>query len=476
MQDSIEIAIIDNGINEEVLRNPLKNRITVNDKGICRDDFKIIDEKSFEHGTTCAMIIEKFCRTCSLSSIRILDDNGKGLVNKLEPALKWCYENNIKLVNLSLGTIHFLNKDLIRKVINEYSNKGLIIIAASSNEGYTSYPSSLSNVIGVCEGAELERGGILENIRGIDFKALSDHELSVEGIKFKIGKSNSYAAPYITAAAAQILYKDSSLDICGVKKKLYGLCSDSNDIYKLSFTLDWITRAYILDFQKSGSADFYFSYMDNLEGKEKGCPIDTVIFKDLDNLETVKKYRKNAVYIGSEKINRNEFPKFFWSREILMDQIINVPRREQEINVPVILVEMDKNCDMFFILKKLKKFFNDDGYNLYTACNEIEGLLYGIEYMPEEFLQGKTYEKLKDFLFWKIYFDKCDVIAAGVNDRENNIAADADMIITFNEDKSVKIFCDDKVKKESVYEGSKEDIIHNLYCDILSFFSEDENE
>ncbi len=63
----------------------------------------------FLHGTICAIIIEKYCPDAVFNSIRILNQNGTGGVEKLEPALEWCCKNNIKLSILVWG-LHILKK------------------------------------------------------------------------------------------------------------------------------------------------------------------------------------------------------------------------------------------------------------------------------------------------------------------------------------------------------------------------------
>ncbi len=75
------------------------------------------------------------------NSIRILNQNGTGGVEKLEPAFRMVLQkNNIKIVNLSLGTTHFKEKDILKKLINRYTYKGLVFVAAISNIGLFYFP------------------------------------------------------------------------------------------------------------------------------------------------------------------------------------------------------------------------------------------------------------------------------------------------------------------------------------------------
>ena len=96
----------------------------------------------FAHGTICAAIIQKYLANSEIYSIRLLNEDGSGLIEHLKPALDWCIEKGIYLVNLSLGTTHFRDKSLIRTLVNHYVSKGMCIVAATSNSGYESYPAS----------------------------------------------------------------------------------------------------------------------------------------------------------------------------------------------------------------------------------------------------------------------------------------------------------------------------------------------
>ena len=134
MEDYFRIAIIDNGINETVLNRKIEKSLVIDENGICIAGKNNINQQ-FQHGTTCAMILQKYCTDCHLISIRILDENGIGAIKSIYPALKWCYENHVSLINLSLGTVDFREYTKLRYLINEYTSKGIIIVAAITNSG-----------------------------------------------------------------------------------------------------------------------------------------------------------------------------------------------------------------------------------------------------------------------------------------------------------------------------------------------------
>ena len=68
----------------------------------------------------------------------IRSNYGKDIIN-LYDALDWCLKNNIFLVNLSFGTTHFKDFSEIQKTVNYFTNKGMLLICATSNDNLTTY-------------------------------------------------------------------------------------------------------------------------------------------------------------------------------------------------------------------------------------------------------------------------------------------------------------------------------------------------
>lgn len=108
-------------------------------------------------------------------------------MNDLKSAFDWCLMNNIRLVNLSFGTTHFKDKSLISQLVNQYVNKGLIIVAATANSGYTAFPASVSSIIGVKAGDIFSIDESLQD-RGADFAAPSEHIFRLVGNDIRLQK------------------------------------------------------------------------------------------------------------------------------------------------------------------------------------------------------------------------------------------------------------------------------------------------
>lgn len=438
MDKRIRIAIIDNGINEPFLKKGIEKSIAIDENGICIDNTKNINQQKFQHGTNCAMILEKYCSDCHLISIRILDENGKGAIKSIYPALKWCYENHIRLINLSLGTVDFRDCEKLRCLINEYVTKGMIIIAATANSGFVSYPASFTNVIGVATtDSPLDYCKDYMQM-GIDTVVPSVHTIKVCDMELNTSLSNSYAAPYISALVANKLKADRTLEI----KKLKAYASEKSQLHivKGIYEPDWVYRAYVLGIRTISRAKYYF---ETIVGKfeEVQEEIDTIIAFSMSDLEKLQIGNKNLIYLGKEDIHKINVQGFFWSKETRQQQIANNHYRGNGLDVPVVILAIEPAIDSFYILTELKKAFADGGYNAYTVGMEPECVLYGLEYMPEpvadheackRFIESQVFYKQSDLVVWcvpledgdkflKVYPD-CDVEISLCNEGENILA------------------------------------------------------
>lgn len=464
MDQGIRVAIIDNGINELLIKNGIEKSIAIDENGICIADTKNIDKQQFQHGTNCAMILEKYCLDCHLISIRILDENGKGAIKSIYPALEWCCKNQIRLVNLSLGTVDFRECERLRVLINECAANDMIIVAATANSGFVSYPASYTNVIGV-----VTAGSPLSYVKdymqmGIDTVVPSEHIVKILDEEIKTSLSNSYAAPYVCALIANRLNTDKTLGI----KKLKEYAKEHSYIEMIGgvYEPDWVYKAYVTSRKKTSRAKYYFEMVLG-EFNEVQEEVDTVIAFSMADLENLDIKNKNLIYLGKEDIHNIDVQGFFWSREARQRQILNNHYQGNGLEVPVVILAIEAVIDSFYILTELRKAFANGGYNAYTIGMEPECVLYGLEYMPEpvadheaweKFIESQIFYKQSDLVIWcvplenrnkflKVY-PECDVEISLCNEGENILAR-----FSFEEEKVEKIISGliDKKDVEEIY-------------------------
>ena len=476
MNKGIRVAIIDNGVCEIFIKKGTEESIAIDENGVCVVDTKNSNWQQFPHGTNCAMILEKYCPDCRLISIKILDEKGSGAIKSIYPALEWCYKNQISLVNLSLGTTDFRECEKLRLLINKCASKGTIIIAATANSGFVTYPASFTNVIGVAT-----TGSILNYSKdymqmGIDTVVPSEHMVKILDKEIRTSLSNSYAAPYLCALIANGLNADKTLDI--KKLKEYAKRQSQIEMVEGAYEPDWVYKAYITGRKKTSRANYYFETVSR-EFNEIRDEVDTVIAFSLADLEKMKVKSKNLIYIGKEDVQSVDVQGFFWSRETRQQQILSNHYQENGLEVPVVILTIEAAIDCFYILTELKKAFADGGYNAYTIGMEPECVLYGLEYMPEpmtdqelwkKFIESQVFYKQSDLVIWcvpledrekflKVYPD-CDVEISFCNEGENTVVE-----ISFEKEKTEKTISGliDRKDVEEIYHIIEAKLTENEY-------------
>lgn len=476
MNKGIKIAIIDNGVNELYIKRSIKKSIIIFEGNICVDETKNKDYQNFQHGTNCALILEKYCADCCLISIKILDENGRGTIKSIYPALEWCYKNQIRLINLSLGTVDFRDCEKLKTLINEYAVKGMIIIAATANSGFVSYPASFTNIIGVATiGSPLRYSKDYMQM-GIDAIVQSEHSLNICGKEIKTSLSNSYATPYMCALIANKLRSDETLNIVDLKKYAK---EQSHIEMEEGYEPDWIYRAYILGREYTGRAKYYFETVTGVydEIQEK---VDTIIAYSKADLESLNIKSKNLIYLGDEDIHDIDIQGFIWNKETRRRQIKHNFYQGNDLEVPVVILAVEDHIDKFYVLAELKRVFANGGYNVYTIGMEPECVLYALEYMPEpeadidawkQFIASQTFYKQNDLVIWCV----------PINDRDKylKVYPDYDMqIILYREGNGniVEFLFEGEVVEKEIVGAIETKDIEEIYHIIESKLTEEENE
>lgn len=470
-----KIAIIDNGVNLELLDGKIEECICINEQNKVEKDIVKFCDTDFLHGTICALIVANYETDSTLISIRILEKNGKGGIEKIEPALNWCYLNGVKIVNLSLGTIDFREYDRLNYLINYYTYKGLILIAATSNQNYVTYPASFSNVIGVA--TSLNQIPALKAYihLGVDRLANSNHLIRLYDQEYETPISNSYATPYVTAKAAQILREKEEVDLCFLKKYFNQSEKKGLDIF---YEPDWIYKAYRRKENKS-SATYYFQTIPG-EYADVEKEIDTVIIDSMEELKDIGIEKKNIVYLGQEDIAPSITNGFVWSWQNRMNQIVNNTYKATSLELPLIILDVWNELDEYLILTTLKKLFADEGYHAYVIASKPEGVLYRLEYIPNmytkpqmlrNFLEGQTHYKQNDLVLWSVLHE----------DKKHlyQLYPDYDMEVQVKQEKNI-VQVAIWIEKEMVFQSNEssltQKVIMEMFQNIKHFLAEDKSE
>lgn len=224
----IKVAIIDDGVNNGIFQECItKMSFRVSSRyevKRCRNSYR----KDINHGTICAGIISKDSKSkIELISIKVKNQSN-GELAKLIVAIEYCIQNKIQIVNISLGSTCAVDEEPLRKVIQKASDKGLIIVAALSNDNHITYPASLENTIGVRHTDKVYAGIYYyklnkkgKNIFGLN----SSGNLQFNNNKiFLIPQCNSFATAMLTKQIIQIVEAEGGI---GIKEIVQNLIRES---------------------------------------------------------------------------------------------------------------------------------------------------------------------------------------------------------------------------------------------------------
>ncbi|WP_425449255.1 S8 family serine peptidase [Dethiothermospora halolimnae] len=210
----MKIAIIDTVIQENKLIN---SSIKFKQEIICNKYFK---EKQTLHGTNIANIILDTCSEINIEilSIAILDSNNKGSLADLLKALKVINENEIDVVNISLGVLLEGNFDkelsnYIDKELLKLKEKGVTIISAYHNSNKDSYPANSIHTLGVKNNVkEKNIFGIKKYYRKTDIIINRDESFVRNRDSIIIKKGNSYLCAKISGLYCLYKSRYNSID------------------------------------------------------------------------------------------------------------------------------------------------------------------------------------------------------------------------------------------------------------------------
>ena len=197
----IKVAFIDDGIALNHIPDgiPFEN-YTADEAGVRAST----PSAEVGHGTMCYQIFRDNIKLpYHLLSIKVLDNStGTGNHKSLLSALKWCADQDIDLINMSMGTQQFSDFQPIAKAVSELPNT--IIVAACANSNNLTFPACLPNVIGVRHYSHFTMKNsyayIHEPYDQIEILACADDiPIAFNDNHTTVIGSNSFAAPLITA-------------------------------------------------------------------------------------------------------------------------------------------------------------------------------------------------------------------------------------------------------------------------------------
>ncbi|MBS6315248.1 MAG: S8 family serine peptidase [Ruminococcus sp.] len=456
----IKAAIIDDGVDVSQFSN-IQSFTVKKDLSIKKD---FTAAKQYNHATTCMKIMKKFTDISNVDwySIKILDDDSKlANINQFLKALELCAELGVKIIHLSIGTSIYDDFEYVEKYVNRLCDMGVIIVAASSNKGTVTYPAYMNNVIGVKNNYLLKDDKYIFNenpMDHIDFSAASAHILR-SGKELNVTmRSNSYAAPIITAKVITILNNNESASF----EKVYNLlmknsvnknCKVNTVYFDPLSCADRVLLNIVSDKDEEDFLPFsqinypqyilhsetYKSELNEIDLNRYDQIILSFLSLQYQKSEIISYFLNNyngkiAVYHNDSFFeysskNRSEAERL-WLYKNKMFESLKADNEENKINIPVVGIHCESIQKLINIIYKLNYNFKSDGYYCESFLEMSQAELLGFNVIPNL--------NIKQFLCKSSNFFNCNIIIIGFSN--------LNLIEKFN-DFDV-IICQDKYKKE----------------------------
>lgn len=101
------------------------------------------------HGTAVAGAIREKAPDAQLYAVKVFDRALTTNIEAIIKAIDWCAENEMDVINLSLGTVNIDHREAIGQAVVRAAEKGTVLVAAREMSGKPSLPGCLPSVIGV---------------------------------------------------------------------------------------------------------------------------------------------------------------------------------------------------------------------------------------------------------------------------------------------------------------------------------------
>ena len=218
---NIKIAIIDSGIDALGEVEPVEriNLTPAFGEGEEREVVSPIFEDVTGHGTSVAGIISAaddeyglvgINPNAQLYDIKVFDEANNAPLSRILEGIQCAMEHDVNILNMSFGT-PVSSEIFHQKIANAY-HQGMLLIAASGNNGVVEYPAAYDEVMAV--GATTEKNKVADfSITGTKSEIVAPGAaVLTSGLFGGYGVANgtSISAPHVSAAASLLWAKDTT--------------------------------------------------------------------------------------------------------------------------------------------------------------------------------------------------------------------------------------------------------------------------
>ncbi|MDQ0495629.1 S8 family serine peptidase [Paenibacillus brasilensis] len=467
----IKVAIIDDGVAKKYLCDtPIKSfKIDqYNNFHECES------EKEINHATQCALIIKKYFSQVSFTSVKIISNSDFGLTSsdKLIAGIWFAFNNGVRIIHFSLGSIHFQERKKLLSCINFLTAHGAIFISPSSNTNNITFPAVFSSVISV-ETLDVDHDIIdtnyyiynnSYNFTNTDFAANSVHQIGdlSDGLLFT-KQSNSFAAPVITSYICNIIKENPNLTLLQIKQALMKMAFNYTEgIESSKQYLDWISESIIITKRRFQNYDnlYYFSMKEIITTSvisetlletlsTKKYYYDTIIVETDENCEEAVREdiekliptNKNIVYISNVKsITINvQYPYYIYTLPLSFNWLTSMPPCSFEIDEPLICINVDKVTMAAPLICLLQQQFENQSYNTLILSDILDTFYVQSDYFPPDYYDS-YYEQILYYIGCKDKLGLYDLNLIFLHKPHNTFAKKCDIVLDLDIQDSICCF------------------------------------
>lgn len=153
MSGAIRIGIVDSGVHGEHPHvGGIAGGVTVGADGYVPGYVDCLG-----HGTAIAALIHALAPEAELYAVRVFDDRLATSIGRVIRAIDWCLENEMEIVNLSLGTMNPAHRAAFAAAVERVHDAGAALVSAYEMNDQPMLPGSMAGAIGVAMDADCPR-------------------------------------------------------------------------------------------------------------------------------------------------------------------------------------------------------------------------------------------------------------------------------------------------------------------------------
>jgi subtilisin family serine protease len=158
------------------------------------------------HGTAVAALIHQRAPQAELFVVKVFHDSLVTNLATILTAIDWCIDQNMDLINLSLGTTNEDHRAAFASAVARGRAKGVVIVSAAEMQDVPALPGSLPGVVGVLADATKEASEFAAEVcHGKTVYRASPYPREIPGVPRERNLHGiSFAVAHMTATLANL--------------------------------------------------------------------------------------------------------------------------------------------------------------------------------------------------------------------------------------------------------------------------------